>query len=42
MSACGIAMQDLSQKELNGSDGREHAVAPGGIADLLCPSDKRA
>src|SRR5688572_28029359 len=39
MGACGVAMQDLSQKELDGRDGREHAVAPGGIADLLTRAD---
>ena len=39
MGARGVAMQDLSQKELDGRDGREHAVAPGGIADLLTRAD---
>jgi hypothetical protein len=28
-------MQNLSQEELDGGDGREHAVAPGGLAGLL-------
>src|SRR5215472_8345840 len=35
MGARGVAMQNLSKKELDGGDGREHTVAPGGIAGLL-------
>ena len=34
MTAGGVAMQNLQQEELYGSDRREHAVAPPGIADL--------
>src|SRR5215831_16405595 len=35
MGARGVAMQNLSKKELHGGDGREYTVAPGGIAGLL-------
>jgi hypothetical protein len=41
MSARGVAMQNLSQKELDGGDGREHAVAPGGIASCLTRANDR-
>src|SRR5688572_15659457 len=34
MAARGVPVQDLQQEELHGGDGREHAVAPPGIADL--------
>ena len=34
MTAGGIAVQNLQQEELHRGDRREHAVAPGGIADL--------
>jgi hypothetical protein len=34
MTARGVPMQDLQQEELHGGDGREHAVAPAGIAHL--------
>src|SRR5262247_1111699 len=39
MTAGGIAMQNLQQKELDGGDGREYTVAPGGIAGLLARAD---
>jgi hypothetical protein len=40
MRARGVAMPNLSQKELEGGDGRAHAVAPGGLAGLLaCAED---
>ena len=35
MGARGVAMQNLSQQELDGGDGRQDTVAPGGIAGLL-------
>jgi hypothetical protein len=34
MGARGVAVQDLQPQELDGRDGREHTVAPGGIASL--------
>src|SRR5919198_3394595 len=34
MTAGGVAMQDLQQEELHGSDRREHTVAPCGLPDL--------
>jgi hypothetical protein len=39
MGACGVAMRNLLQKELEGSKGCEHAIAPEGIADLLTCAD---
>lgn len=41
MGARGVAMQHLSEKELNGGDRREHTVAPGGIAGLLARANNR-
>src|SRR6266480_300796 len=35
MTAGGIAMQNLQEQELDGGDGREDTVAPGGIAGRL-------
>ena len=34
MTARGVPVQNLLQEELHAGDGREHAVAPVGIADL--------
>src|SRR5215475_15798391 len=41
MAASGVTMQHLQQEELHSGDGREHAVAPGGIASLLARADDR-
>ena len=41
MGARGVAMQNLSQQELDGGDGREHTVTPGGLAGLLARADDR-
>jgi hypothetical protein len=35
MTAGGMAMQHLPEKALDGGDGREYTVAPGGLAGLL-------
>ena len=35
MTARGVAVQHLEQEELDGGRGRQHAVAPGGLAGLL-------
>jgi hypothetical protein len=34
MAARGVAVQHLSEEELDGGNGRQHAGAPGGIASL--------
>jgi hypothetical protein len=35
MTARGVAVQNLEQEALDGGRGRQHAVAPGGLAGLL-------
>jgi hypothetical protein len=41
MAARGMAVENLSQEELQGGHGRQHAVAPGGIASLAAYRQNR-
>ena len=41
MTAGRVAVQHLSQKELEGGDGRQHAVTPGSIASFLARRHNR-
>jgi hypothetical protein len=39
MATGRVAVQHRQEEELDGGDGREHAVAPGGITDLFTRAD---